>query len=168
MRGGRPGREAGVGTKKRASGLEAACPVRFGEKPSKVYWASDPRSHGSGDRISQERTARLPANLGGDTKRGLTEFLGAFSGFQTLGFREVFEDGGDEIGAIAVFTVRHFIDLADEPFGEADGDLRHAGGTRADFSFLCHFVFWLLDKSLIVIDNRQDFETIKIQLAPLH
>ena len=99
---------------------------------------------------------------------GLTELLGAFGGFEPLGGREVFEDGGDEIGAIAVFTVRHFIDLADEPLRKANGDLRHAGGTRADFSFLCHLVFWLLDKIPTVGRNRQDLETIKIQLVRVH
>jgi hypothetical protein len=70
----------------------------------------------------------------------LTEFFRTLGGLQALFFGEVLEDVGNEIGAIPVFTVRHFIDFADEPFGEADGDLRHARGARTDFSFLHHFM----------------------------
>ena len=75
-------------------------------------------------------------------KAGLVELLGTFSGFDPALAGEAFEDSGDEIGTVAVFRVRHFIDLADETFWEADGDLRHAGGTRSDFTFFCHvFVY---------------------------
>lgn len=39
--------------------------------------------------------------------------LRTFGGFDPALTREIFEDGGDEIRTVAVFRVRHFVNLAD-------------------------------------------------------
>lgn len=66
------------------------------------------------------------------------EALRAFSSFDAAFAREGLKDSRDEIGPVAVFRIRHFVDFADETFRKADRDLRHARSARAYFTFFSH------------------------------
>jgi hypothetical protein len=124
----------------------------------------------AGPKIAREPgLGRVREWMGGGTQRDfvgarpgeLTKPLRAFGGFDAAFTRQGFEDSRDEVGTVAVFRIRHFIDLADETFGQADGDLRHARGARAYFTFLSHNLLLLQVYYLEHIHYRQFMETIK-------